>query len=486
MARPEPATALRTVVYTRRRRAVDEPVIDATSRNEAAIDDADAGPRRSALSIAAVGVPPVVFAWFGWTAHPELAIGVPIVFGLGLVALHLTRNLNRRRSFDLAGIVLTGFAMKLVFVALRYDAIYGTYSGVGDAGAYHEHGVRLAQAYRMLDFAEPARQKIPGTGFIRVVTGYVYAVLTPDIVIGFIVFGLFAFIGTFLLYRAFELAVPEGNARRYALLIFLWPSMLFWPGSIGKEAWILLGMGLFAYGGARVLSHQRGGFLLAAAGAWAIVMTRPHVILLLFGAFAVGYALRPGSRVAGLGLATKIVGGLFLFAVGTFMISTFNEFFGIDEFSQESIEQEFEETSEQTSQGGSRYETPSPFSPLGYPIALVTVLFRPFPFEADNAQMLLTSVEGLVLAVLLLSAVPRMLSAPGALRKWPYVAASLTYVPVFAFAFSSLGNFGILARQRVQMLPFLFVLVALPPLGSAVADRRRARRRPRETVSVHR
>ena len=414
-------------------------------------------------------LPLLAFAWFGWTKHPDLRIGVPIVLFVEIVALAATKRLNSGRDFDLAGIVLTGLAMKLVFVALRYNSIYSTYSGVGDSEAYHENGVRLAKAYRMLDFSEPADQKVPGTGFIRIVTGYVYAIFSPRIAVGFIVFGLFGFIGCYLLYRAFELAVPGGACRRYALLIFLWPSMLFWPGSIGKEAWVLLGIGLFAYGGARVLAHLRGGFMLAAVGTWAIVMVRPHVILLLFGAFAVGYALRPGSRFGEMSLLPKAIGLLFLFAVSGVIIGASNNYFGIDELSRNSVDQQLQDTSEQTTQGGSSFSPPNANSPIGFPVAVVTVLFRPFPFEADNSQMLLTSIEGLVLAGLLGAALPRMIKTPAMLRRWPYVAMSAAYVVVFIYAFSSIGNFGILARQRIQMLPFIFVLVSLPRTRQAGA-----------------
>jgi hypothetical protein len=56
----------------------------------------------------------------------------------------------------------------------------------------------------------------------------------------------------------------------------------------------------------------------------------------------------------------------------------------------------------------------------------------------------------------------RFASAPRRFRSTPYLAMAAIYCTMFVFAFSSMGNFGILARQRVQMLPFLFVFMALP------------------------
>ncbi len=73
------------------------------------------------------------------------------------------------------------------------------------------------------------------------------------------------------------------------------------------------------------------------------------------------------------------------------------------------------------------------------------------------------------------------------LRAWPrafrdaYLAFDVVYVSLFVFFFSTIANFGILVRQRVQLLPFLFVLLAYEavrqeegarnPDGSVAADR---------------
>ena len=47
--------------------------------------------------------------------------------------------------------------------------------------------------------------------------------------------------------------------------------------------------------------------------------------------------------------------------------------------------------------------------------------------------------------------------------KSSYAMFAAAYVLLFAFAFASINNFGILARQRVQMFPLMLVLLALPP-----------------------
>ena len=56
------------------------------------------------------------------------------------------------------------------------------------------------------------------------------------------------------------------------------------------------------------------------------------------------------------------------------------------------------------------------------------------------------------------------------MRRNPYVTFAVVYVAAFIWAFSGFGNFGILARQRVLMLPFFLVLLALPKKQDTVPE----------------
>lgn len=455
---------LRAVVYTRRSAGPGRQMADAGDAEVPARIPPVAGHRTgwATASYVALLFGVLAFAVLGFSKHPALRPGILGALLVTAAGVPLLGRLGRGRSFDLVGIALTGLGLKLVGIAARYGVVYDTYDGTTDAAVYHENGARLGRAYRALDFSEPALQKIPGTGFIRVVIGYVYAVTGPRIAFGFLVFGLFGFAGAWLFYRAFETAMPAGDHRRYALLIFLWPSLLFWPSSLGKEAWIILGIGTATFGVARVLSHRRGGFALAALGMWAVTMTRPHVAFLLFVAYSVAYFLRPGAPGSQLGPIPKAFGLAFLFVVSGLFVTQFQDFFGIEGFDRESIESTFSETETNSKQGGSGFEPPDPWNPVGYVLAVVTVIARPFPFEADSIQMLGTSLEGLVLAFALVRVAPRILRAVTRPRQWAYATLAGAYTAGFCFAFASIANFGILARQRTQLLPFVFVLLCLP------------------------
>ncbi|HEX6331130.1 MAG TPA: hypothetical protein VF129_07565, partial [Actinomycetota bacterium] len=100
---------------------------------------------------------------------------------------------------------------------------------------------------------------------------------------------------------------------------------------------------------------------------------------------------------------------------------------------------------------------------------LVTVLFRPFIFEAHNTQALVAAVEGSVLIAIVLYHWRSLVASLRGFRRQPYVAFVLAYVAMFIVGFSSIANFGILARQRVQLYPLFFVLLSLSVIDARSA-----------------
>ena len=129
-----------------------------------------------------------------------------------------------------------------------------------------------------------------------------------------------------------------------------------------------------------------------------------------------------------------------------------------------------------TAVGDSTFTPPNPRSPTGFVEATVTVLFRPFPIEARGSEQILTRGRGDdPHAILTATSFRRLLTIPRRLRAQPYVMFALAYVLLWILAFGVIANFGILARQRTQMLPFYFVLLSV---AAVVAKTAPARRRP--------
>ena len=139
------------------------------------------------------------------------------------------------------------------------------------------------------------------------------------------------------------------------------------------------------------------------------------------------------------------------------------EYLGVSDLSVSGVVGELEQTAERSSHGGSAFTPTIVTSPLQLPYAAATVLFRPFPFEAHNAQALAASLEGLFLFLLLVVRWRWAWNALKRLRVRPYIAFAAVYTLIFIVAFASFPNFGLLARERVMMLPFYLLFVSIPP-----------------------
>ena len=101
-------------------------------------------------------------------------------------------------------------------------------------------------------------------------------------------------------------------------------------------------------------------------------------------------------------------------------------------------------------------------NPANFPLATATVLFRPFPFEVGNVQSLLTAGEGVFLMWLVWRSRRRFANLWHEMRYSPYVSYAMGIALSFIYAFSAFSNFGILARQRVQVMPFFLVFLCIP------------------------
>lgn len=330
-----------------------------------------------------------------------------------------------------------------------------------DSRVYAAVGSDLADSFRRLDFVVDVGRQLVGTGFIRYLSGLVQVVTAEDVFATFVVFSWFAFLGSWFFFRAFTTALPAGHLPSYARFVFLWPSLVYWPSSIGKESWMLLSLGVATFGLARALAHRRWGLTILASGLAGAAMVRPHVAALAASAAGVAYVLRGPITQARPRLFGRVAGSLVLVAAGVATSYAAARFLGADDFSPSGVKELLEQTTEQTSQGGAAFRPVAVDTPVEYPWAVVTVVFRPFPTEAHNAEAMLSAFEGVALMVLVALALRRVSAAPSTLFGEPFALFACAYLAVFTYVFSAVGNFGILARQRTMLLPLLFVLLAL-------------------------
>lgn len=406
-------------------------------------------------------------------ASPQSEYWTVLVVAPLLVALAfpLLRVASRRYEAPwLLPLAVVGLCLKLVASMARYWTAFVYYGGAADAAGYHADGLAYGPLMRA-GMVPEIEGDVVGTPFVGLVTGVVYAVFPSSIYVGYLVFAWIGFWGLFLAVLAYLTAFPDGHGKRYALLVLLLPSMLFWPSGLGKEAWMMLGVGLAMYGVARMLDGRARGALPLALGLLATAMVRPHVTALLVGALLVALVVRPARHATPLTPLVKLVTVGAAVALMVVAIQAAATFVGLSDLDPAAVQRELETANANTSQGGSEFDGAFTTSVTGIPWALVTVVFRPFPYEAGGLLPLLSSLEGLFLLVLLWRFGRPLLRLPRYLRRHPYVTFCLSYVLFYAVVFSGFSNFGILVRQRSLVLPAFLVLVALPDLVTSIRAR---------------
>jgi hypothetical protein len=396
-----------------------------------------------------------------YDAWVSLIIG-PILF---IVSLPIVAR-QARREGDTGLLWVLGFAvaLKLTAALVRYYVAFDVYGGIADAAGYDGWGVRISTAFRSGHFVS-GLDSLSGTNFIRFLNGIVYTVIGPSRLGGFLVFSWFGFLGLFLFYRAFVMSVHAGRRLTYARLVFFLPSLLFWPSSIGKESFMTLALGVAAFGGACILTERPWrGVLYAGLGLWLAQVVRPHVAGLMALAIAGAFILRPAA-VKHRELAPIAKG----FAVAMLAVLALVLVIRTDQFLRDSnvdttggLGGTLQAITQRSSTGGSTFRPSVLDSPLRAPLAVGTVLFRPILTEAHNAQALAAALEGTFLLILSVIRWRWIVYAVRSMRTIPYVAFAFFYSAGFIIAFSSVANFGILVRQRVQLLPLYLVLLSIP------------------------
>lgn len=391
--------------------------------------------------------------------------GLIVVPVLLMLTVHLILRIGHRaQDAALVRILLLALAAKCVGTAARYWMTFVLYDGSADAAVYHWQGQRLAAAYSQGDFTSALpTHDIIGTGFIQVLTGALYTVTGPSRHVAYAFFALLSFWGLYFFYRAFCIGIPSGDSRRYALLVLFLPSMVFWPSSLGKEAWMTFAIGLSALGASRLLATRPGWLLPLVAGLTATAMVRPPITAALFAALSAAIMIR--RPVAGRTPLTPVIKAVVLaglMVVGVFVMNRAADFLEVDSLTSTSVSTATARTEDQTTQGGSAFEAQPVTSVLDMPHAAVTVLFRPFVFEVTSLQAMLAAAEGGLLLALFALSWRRFLGILTRLRTEPYLLLCAVYTLLFVYGYSNIGNFGILTRQRVQVLPFVVVFLALP------------------------
>lgn len=343
-------------------------------------------------------------------------------------------------------------------IVLRLVGSLGRNAIAADANIYLRWGKKYAEYFREFDFSPLFDELLwrspvwTGTNFIGYPTGLIIALIGESRIGTFFAFALIGMAGVAAFAVAFRRAFPRLPYLYYWAWIFLFPSIWFWPSSVGKEAIMMFGLGIATLG--FVGKRQSPNWIILAVGVLCVYAVRPQVAAVLLLAVVMSYWLKfdnwSVSRVLQ-GVVILVVG---LAAIWYTLQSTIG---GAVEI--ETLQGYVAQNAEQAQIGGSAIERVQ-LTPLGVLQALVNVLFRPFIWEAGNANMLFASIELMSMwAILLL----RRRQIVGLFKVWRsnrVLRFAVPFVLLYTLALGfNLTNLGIIARQRVLMFPLLFMVI---------------------------
>lgn len=268
----------------------------------------------------------------------------------------------------------------------------------------------------------------------------------------------FSMVGLVALHRALA-PWAKGMERGLAAVVFLWPSVLFWPSAPLKESLLMLGLGLFLWGALHSGRPRRPVILAAVIGLAVMLVVKFYVLFCLVpGVLAVLLQRWRGGGIGRYALATHLGAVVLVMVSGTL-------FPGYDVLELFRVKQK-DFIGMATGVGsGSLVEMPLLGDGVwGFvrnaPHALYMTFLSPFEAADRGAVGLAGALENAALLLLPVLALWRR-------RSWPHMDRSaLLFTCSFLLLLALVIGWtvpvvGALVRYRVPLLPFVGLLALL-------------------------
>ncbi len=392
-------------------------------------------------------------------SQPVVALLVAaILFGLGRVVIQ--RVAFAEGNPWLVRILTISLVLHLLAAPSQIYVVDHFYHGIADWTRYVNQGALLAPDFRHFNFttANADVRQIVNDGSVSIAAGIGMALVGVNQLATFLVFSWLSFIGAVFFYRAFTLTFAGGDHRRYALMLFFMPSLIFWTADVSKESLMMLALGLTSFGAAKFLARKRGGFILVAPGVFIGAYVRPNELLLMMAGFVVAMMVPTAGTRKSLGGVRRIISLVFCAALLFLSIALTVHYLRGGANGQLSLQNTNANNAAQGTSGNVPYSS----NPASFPRDIYEVLFNPLPYNAHGFGERVAALENTLILGLVLASLRNLRMVPRAAFACPYVMLSLVYTGTFIYTFAALGNLGLIERERTMMIPFLFVLLCIP------------------------
>ena len=395
-------------------------------------------------------------------SSPIVAVVVAVVlFALSRPIIHRVAIAEAKPW--LPRIMMICLVLHLLAAPAQVFVVDHFYNGVADFIRYDTKGAILSSGFRHLDFSI-ARANVGGivnNGSVSIAAGIVFTVVGINQIAAFLVFSWLAFLGTILFFRAFSLTFAGADLKRYAYLLFFFPSLIFWTADISKESIMMLSLGVTSYGAAKVLAGKRGGFLLVLLGVAIGILIRPNELLVAMGGFTVAMLVGQSGveRNAG-GSARRIFRIVFfgsLLGLSVYLTLHYLHSSG-GSFSLQQTAHDNTGPGAGFGSSGVPYST----SVLTFPRDVYYVVFDPLPITAHSTSQLIAALENSIIVGVILLSLRQIRMVPRAAIARGYVMMCVAFSFGFIYAIAALGNLGLIDRERSILFPFLLVPLCIP------------------------
>jgi hypothetical protein len=399
-------------------------------------------------------------------------LGLFPVAGLALVAALLVSKSRLAPPVKL--LIYLALIFRFVGAWVRLRVAFDVYGGPMDASVYSRIGVQYADRFLSFDFSPIFSPDIWihgrwwGGQFMYWVSGIVYAFTGPSMLGAFAGFSMLSFIGLVGFGFAFHRSFPHVPVTRYLRWIWFFPSLWFWPSSVGKEAVMIMGIGLSIWG--FIGKNERINWPLLCLGLFFVMGIRPQVAAVVILSLVLGHWLSLGGRWN----LQKSAQGAVILAVGLAGIYFSMKQIGVEGFDIEGVEAYLDYNTARSNRG-TKVEVVG-VGLANIPIAMVNILFRPFPWEASNSMALLSALELWGMWALVWFKRKTFFKSLRNFRSNRSLRVAVPFILVYSITLGMLiVNLGIIARQRIFLFPFLFLLMEAVP---RVAERHKRQHVP--------
>lgn len=353
------------------------------------------------------------------------------------------------RSTLTAVLVFAAIFLRVSLVLLTYDHLRD------DAALYNDTGRDYAWSAIHGTPTPDAGLKM-GTDAYAKFTSFVYMLFGSHPAVMMLLNTTLAGIGSFIFYSLIWSLYPRAHIaiKAFALLD---PSMIFWTSTHGKDPIMFFLLAVCCWSFFRLVHGSKKAVAVYFIGLAAMCLIRPHIaiVIALSGMIVLAVRFRkanPAMKTALLISALGVVG------IGSLIFSVY-----LDDMPDTPLIDKVSISLAALSDGGSSMDVditswPDLFTHAGE--GLIAVLFRPFPWEASSASIAAAAVYRIPLITAEILAILYFVQKRRAPRR-PFVKFCGFYCLFLVLFFAvTTANIGTLERERVQLMPFLLLLVA--------------------------